>query len=508
MPLIGWLIKREAMAKDKFANYERIEMIPPSKLFLRVPWEEGDPRDTVLAASTIPETQEDIYVIRRLQPKSEYGRRSPPTFILEIHQMNSTRVKRMHQLIIEEAYIEWRDAQRQLVDFESAFPGHPELLALNENPKEYYRGGFHSYVPRKLKIYVCPTCHLRFWTLDDLRDHRKDKHQWISSQNPINPVNHDKVAYAFAHRRSAEGYNAHSDGRRLTSYQTTVMEWTDGGKLIENATGYSSQTTQLMSAALQYVSPDYYAYAVPMGTRDLVQQLKEQTVIATSQVGPETVNLIRAGRDKYPSYFLEFLDRKGNILRHEEVPDTNKTFIPKKAYLEYMDADQCLVPFNEAFPGHLDLAAMKRKHPGTHRLTAAETVELPAPEPPKLTPAAQELIDAIREEGRQADQVKRMFGYPQKNPNPVVGKNQYFLPHGLWHKISTKWLAQSYVQHKGSIEEIDLFKTSNNRYFIERGLRLGMISPPWIYKYISKLKAIREWRDADTRFATYAEAFQ
>jgi hypothetical protein len=286
------------------------------------------------------------------------------------------------------------------------------------------------------------------------------------------------------------------------------MEWTDGGKLIENATGYSSQTTQLMSAALQYVSPDYYAYAVPMGTRDLVQQLKEQTVIATSQVGPETVNLIRAGRDKYPSYFLEFLDRKGNILRHEEVPDTNKTFIPKKAYLEYMDADQCLVPFNEAFPGHLDLAAMKRKHPGTHRLTAAETVELPAPEPPKLTPAAQELIDAIREEGRQADQVKRMFGYPQKNPNPVVGKNQYFLPHGLWHKISTKWLAQSYVQHKGSIEEIDLFKTSNNRYFIERGLRLGMISPPWIYKYISKLKAIREWRDADTRFATYAEAFQ
>lgn len=499
------------MAKDKFANYERIEMIPPSKLFLRVPWEEGDPRDTVLAASTIPETQEDIYVIRRLQPKSEYGRRSPPTFILEIHQMNSTRVKRMHQLIIEEAYIEWRDAQRQLVDFESAFPGHPELLALNENPKEYYRGGFHSYVPRKLKIYVCPTCHLRFWTLDDLRDHRKDKHQWISSQNTIvrNPVNNDSVAEAFAHHRSAEGNTARSDGMRLISYSTTIMEWLDDGKIIQNATYYSSMTRNLMDHALEYVSPDYYAYDVPMGTKDLVAHLKEQTVIATSQVSGKTVNLIRANKSQYTNYYLEFLDKKGNIVNHEFIPNMERDSIPKKAYIEYMDADRRLVPFNEAFPGHLGLAGLKRKHPGTYQLTPAEIVEIPPPAPPKLSPAMQELVDAIRDEGRQADQVKRtLFGYPQKNPNPVVGKNQYFLPHGLWHKFSTKWLAQSYVQHKGSIEEVDLFRTSNNRYFIERGLRLGMKSPPWIYKYIPRLQAIREWRDADTRFSTYAEAFQ
>jgi len=370
----------------------------------------------------------------------------------------------MHQLIIEEAYIEWRDAQRQLVDFESAFPGHPELLALNENP--------------------------------------------IARHIISNPVNNDSVAKAFADGRSAEGHTCHSDGRRLTSYSTTMMERLDNGKIILNTTYYSGATWSLMKYAIEYISPDYYVYDVPMGTRDLVQQLKEQTVIATSRVGKETVNLITAGSKKYPNYHLEFLDQNGNILRNEIVPDTEKTGIPKKAYLEYMDADQRLVPFNEAFPGHLDLAAMKRKHPGTYRLTAAETVELPKPEPPKLSPAVQELVDAIRDEGRQADQVKRMFGYPQKNPNPVVGKNQYFLPHGLWHKVSTKWLAQSYVQHKGSIEEIDLFRTSNNHYFIERGLRLGVISPPWIYKYIPKLQAIREWRDADTRFATYAEAFQ
>lgn len=80
-------------------------------------------------------------------------------------------------------------------------------------------------------------------------------------------MNNDRVAHAWAHGREAKGSNFYSDGRKLTSYSTTVAIQIDGVFYI-SADNMSPTTGKQLSYAKRAVSYNYFStHAFSYGRR-------------------------------------------------------------------------------------------------------------------------------------------------------------------------------------------------------------------------------------------------
>lgn len=398
------------MAKEQF-DYERIEWIPPS-------WAISGTHDSVIAYSVMP--KESIYIIKRFLPPTETGiwnkkteeyrtgtRRQPPQYFMEIRDHAGVKVLRKHRLALEEAYVEWQDADYQVMDVETAFPGHPELLVM-----------------------------------------RRD--------NPQTRSRHEKIAQSFwqGESKSYSSSNMISYGDKLFSYNTIIMQRLPDGKVVENRTGYSSSTAGQQATARRFGKADYVVYGVNYNAQDLRPYLERKHLIATSMVGREKVDIVMVKRPPAQSYY----DYAGGISYYIEMGGIYKGYeelTPKKAYIEYLDADRRLMPFAEAFPGNPELASMKRKY-----------------------------------------------------ANPALGKKHWFYPFAGWHRAGTLLLAQSKLEN-GRNEAVNLYRTLQGRYFIEVViLDRNDVPLGGRIQYISRRRAMVEFRDADKRLVTHREAFK
>lgn len=310
------------MAKEKF-DYERIEWIPPS-------WAETPGTyDSVIAYSVLP--KESIYIMKRFQPArqvdiwnkktEEYRaglRRTPLQWFMEIRDHEGVRVLRKHRLIAEEAFVEWQDADNQVMDFESAFPGLSELLVMKRD----------------------------------------------------NPISYDEAAKRFWHGEKGKAHNVTSTGDELYSYGTVIMQRLPDGKVIANLTPYSSSTSGHQSAANRHGQADYIVHGVSMGAYDLRPALERKLLIATSNVGRERIDIVMVRRrlpiTSYSDYGIPPFAYYREIYSPRGINSLQLT--PKLAYIEYLDADRRTMPFNEAFPDNPELASMKRKYPNPSAL--------------------------------------------------------------------------------------------------------------------------------------------
>lgn len=290
------------MTKKEQFNYQRIEWIPPA-------WaaEEGT-QDTVIAFSKMP--KESLYIIKRRRPPAYISnRRRPLEYYMEFRDAEGKNVLRKHRLIVEEAYVEWSDADYQPASFDEAFPDNPEIrLMQRENPKKY-----------------------------QLR------------KNTI-PV--DKAAANWWAGNRQASSSLFPAGDRLYSFNTVILQKLPDSRVVANVTKYSQTTSKHLFAALKYGLADVFVYNVPVNTPDLTEYVKQKQIIATSEYGKQKINVIRIPYPNFELYYLEILI--GGVPKHFN------ELSAQQAYIEWRDADKRLVGYPEAFKYHIEVANQKR----------------------------------------------------------------------------------------------------------------------------------------------------
>lgn len=90
-------------------------------------------------------------------------------------------------------------------------------------------------------------------------------------------VNTKKALDAWKqHKACKPAQSIHTDGERIYSYSTCIVERLENGVVVMNRTSYSVTTTIHQNALAVYVCSDVTANDVPRGTRSLERYAKAE----------------------------------------------------------------------------------------------------------------------------------------------------------------------------------------------------------------------------------------
>lgn len=83
-----------------------------------------------------------------------------------------------------------------------------------------------------------------------------------------------EVAQAFALGRQGRSLNMSTDGHKLYSYNTVIMQWSNG-MVVVNETKYSRTTSKQLSQSLSLIDGPlcFYIRFVPINTTDLTDYI-------------------------------------------------------------------------------------------------------------------------------------------------------------------------------------------------------------------------------------------